>query len=393
MFSKRVRYYATESLFNVVKVIPSLAVQHFFILFEILRSLYADVDHDVRSGAQLLDKKLKEIIVMATNNGSFVFETCVPLFTRFTHITHKPTKKLTLTWLQEFVEKVLGSPVLEFLHLFLGGIFELLADATSSIRELALSFLEIVLPKLEINNDQDFEVASSSSVPDFDKIIQVLVQTMEHPDPLVRKAVMSWITRIVHAHIDDSSEDRPTDEAGNDVDTIKVRKDSPASLAVRNSLPHMLPGVLLSIGDLYDGRQTDSSLLPQFSTRSLAERTNESLQKAVIREGSAFVSHLDGLTLALREELDSPGGISSKNAPAIERKLFRADTNPDGSGIESAGWFRTADDANIIIQESAVSRLCALQWVNVVYEYVVPDEEKAQVGQVIIICVIFYNMI
>lgn len=51
-FSQRVRYYATESLFNVVKVIPGLAVQHFFILFEILRSLYADVDVDVRSGGE-----------------------------------------------------------------------------------------------------------------------------------------------------------------------------------------------------------------------------------------------------------------------------------------------------------------------------------------------------
>jgi len=72
--SQRVRYYATESLFNVIKVIPSLAVQHFFILFEILRSLYADVDVDVKSGAELLDKKLKEVIVVAMNSGQFSAE-------------------------------------------------------------------------------------------------------------------------------------------------------------------------------------------------------------------------------------------------------------------------------------------------------------------------------
>lgn len=69
--SKRVRYYAVESLFNVVKgeerepfhmcillqsnlavilfvsttpVMPSLAVEHFFILYEVLRSLFAHVD-------------------------------------------------------------------------------------------------------------------------------------------------------------------------------------------------------------------------------------------------------------------------------------------------------------------------------------------------------------
>lgn len=33
-----------QYLFLLVAVIPSLAVQHFFILFEVLRSLFADVD-------------------------------------------------------------------------------------------------------------------------------------------------------------------------------------------------------------------------------------------------------------------------------------------------------------------------------------------------------------
>lgn len=121
--SQRVRYYATESLFNVVKVIPNLAVQHFFIIFEILRSLYADVDVDVRSGAELLDKKLKEVIVGAINSGSFSADSCVPIFARFVYIRNKATKRLTLTWLQELNEKLIGTPVLEFLHLFLSGIF------------------------------------------------------------------------------------------------------------------------------------------------------------------------------------------------------------------------------------------------------------------------------
>jgi vacuole morphology and inheritance protein 14 len=106
--SQRVRYYATESLFNVVKVIPSLAVQHFFILFEILRSLYADVDPDVRSGAELLDKKLKEVIVIAMNSGSFTADACVPVFARFVYMRNKATKRLTLTWLQELNEKLIG---------------------------------------------------------------------------------------------------------------------------------------------------------------------------------------------------------------------------------------------------------------------------------------------
>ena len=183
--STRVRYYATESLFNVVKVIPSLAVQHFFILFEILRSLYADVDPDVRSGAELLDKKLKEVIVTAINSGQFTADACVPLFARFVRMRNKPTKRLTLTWLCEFSEKLIGAPILEFLHLFLGGVFAMAADPNASIRELSLGFLQSALPKLlETNEDFEYhgdgEGGSSFARVEFDKILQGLVLTMEY---------------------------------------------------------------------------------------------------------------------------------------------------------------------------------------------------------------------
>lgn len=179
--SQRVRYYATESLFNVVKVIPALAVQHFFILFEILRSLYADVDPDVRSGTEFLDKKLKDVIVGAINSGSFTVDACVPIFARFVYMRNKATKRLTLTWLQELNEKLIGSPVLEFLHLFLSGIFAMVADPNVSIRQSALAFLQSVLPKLLVDNAAFDDKGASMMKVDFDKILQSLVTTMEHP--------------------------------------------------------------------------------------------------------------------------------------------------------------------------------------------------------------------
>lgn len=180
----RVRYYATESLFNVVKVIPALAVQHFFILFEILRSLYADVDADVRSGAEFLDKKLKDVIVGAINSGSFTADACVPIFARFVYMRNKATKRLTLTWLQELNEKLIGSPVLEFLHLFLSGIFAMVADPNLSIRQSALAFLQSVLPKLLVDNAAFDDKGACMMKVDFDKILQSLVTTMEHPGKL-----------------------------------------------------------------------------------------------------------------------------------------------------------------------------------------------------------------
>ena len=116
--------------------------------------MYADVDVDVHSGAELLDKKLKEVIVGAMNSGSFSTDACVPVFARFVYMRNKATKRLTLTWLQELNEKLIGAPILEFLHLFLGGIFDMVADPSAAIRHSALAFLQSVLPKLLVVNSE-----------------------------------------------------------------------------------------------------------------------------------------------------------------------------------------------------------------------------------------------
>ena len=406
--SSRVRYYATESLFNVVKVVPPLAVQHFFILFEILRSLYADVDHDVRSGAQLLDKKLKEIIVGAINGGTFNVEQCTPLFVRFVYMKNKPTKRLTLTWLQEFSEKLVGNPLLEFVHLFLGGVFSMIADPSSSIRQLALGFLQTILPKLLNSEDSAlFEDGTASfHKVDFDKILQSLVTIMEHPDPFVRKVAMYWMSQIITAHVG-----MPSDKSKN-IQETRENDDSPqtdsekqavttlsaASISVRNSLPYVLPGILLSIGDAYHSRATnrDNYFLSTQTTQSLADQTNKCLQRVVSRDGEAFISHLDGFIVTLLEELDTPGGLGSRNVLTVERKPYRVDVKPDGSGIESTGWFRAIHGDDVVIEENAeekklkeqntisedtmmiMSRLCALEWISVLYENVVPKSLKAE---------------
>jgi len=366
--SQRVRYYATESLFNVIKVIPALAIQHFFILFEILRSLYSDVDVDVRSGAQLLDKKFKEIIVAAINNGSFTADQCVPLFARYVHVRSKPqTKRLTLTWLEANF-KLVGSPMLEFLHLFLQGIFAMVADSTTQIGELALRVLETILPQLLVTNE-DFIDKQVSQKVDFDKILQSLVTTMEHPSPIVRKVAMYWMSRIVRAHMSDSEDSKKRQLNEN---FSNHHYPSTATISVRNSLPHVLPGILLSIGD----NSKNDVVLPDLSTHLLAEQTNACLQSAVRRNGNAYISHLDGFILALREELDSP--TSRNPQPAIERKNYRPDVKSDGTGIETPGWFRSSESQEEKEDSVMMSRLCALQWITVLYESVVPDSLKAE---------------
>ena len=124
--------------------------------------------------------------------------------------------------------------------------------------------------------------------------------------------------------------------------------------------------------------------LPDETTHFLAERTNALLQDVVRRDGPAYVSHLDGFVVALREELGSPGGLGGRHPSAVERKPYGGDVKTDGTGIESAGWFRASEDNGGSRSEDrddavVMSRMCALQWIVVLYENVVPGSLKAEV--------------
>ena len=63
-------------------------------------------------------------------------------------------------------------------------------------------------------------------------------------DPFVRKVAMYWISRIVKAHMSDPLGSGEKDKRSKTTPTRSTRI-SAASMSVRNSLPHMLPGVLL----------------------------------------------------------------------------------------------------------------------------------------------------
>uniref|UniRef100_A0A493T0S5 VAC14 component of PIKFYVE complex n=1 Tax=Anas platyrhynchos platyrhynchos TaxID=8840 RepID=A0A493T0S5_ANAPP len=55
----RLRYYACEALYNIVKVARGSVLPHFNVLFDGLSKLAADPDPNVKSGSELLDRLLK----------------------------------------------------------------------------------------------------------------------------------------------------------------------------------------------------------------------------------------------------------------------------------------------------------------------------------------------
>ena len=72
----RVRYYACESLYNVAKVARQDVLLHFNTVFEGLCKLFADGDPDVKNGANLLDRLVKDIV---TESDIFDVEKFIPI--------------------------------------------------------------------------------------------------------------------------------------------------------------------------------------------------------------------------------------------------------------------------------------------------------------------------
>jgi hypothetical protein len=87
------------------------------------------------------------------------------------------------------------------------------------------------------------------------------------------------------------------------------------------------PSVWISIGDSFSNNNSNNvtaaqkdTFLPDQTTRDLAVQANTCLQEAVQNDGAAYVQHLDGFIVALREELDAPGGfVASRNSQASYR--------------------------------------------------------------------------
>jgi len=76
----RVRYYACESLYNIIKVARRSILPHFNAIFNGLATLFADMDTAVKNGANLLDGLLKDIV---TESEEFSVDEFLPLLQNY----------------------------------------------------------------------------------------------------------------------------------------------------------------------------------------------------------------------------------------------------------------------------------------------------------------------
>lgn len=93
----RVRYFASESLYNIVKVSRQAIIPSFPEIFSALSRLVADPDVSVKNASELLDRLLKDIIT--ENSQIFDLPSFVPLLRERVLTKNSFARQFLISWI------------------------------------------------------------------------------------------------------------------------------------------------------------------------------------------------------------------------------------------------------------------------------------------------------
>jgi vacuole morphology and inheritance protein 14 len=181
----RVRYYACESIYNMAKVSRQGIMAYFNPIFEGLTKLFADVDVDVKNGANLLNRLIKDIVTEADAN-TFQVDQFLPVMQNYIRRTNPFIRQLIVGWIT-LLDSLPDFSLLVYLPDFLDGLFNMLSDSNREIRQAADSALSDFLREL-----------SSSEVLEFGPIVSTLVVQCQSKERLNRLTSMTWLAELTH---------------------------------------------------------------------------------------------------------------------------------------------------------------------------------------------------
>lgn len=179
----RVRYYACESLYNIAKVARGSVLRYFNQIFDGLTKLFADVDVDVKNGANLLDRLIKDIV---TESETFHVEHFLPLLTTYIRRTNPYIRQLLVGWIT-VLDSVPDISMIDYLPDFLDGLFNMLSDSNREIRQAADSALSDFLKEVR-----------HATVIEFGPLVSILVNQSLSKDRLNRLTAITWIEELIH---------------------------------------------------------------------------------------------------------------------------------------------------------------------------------------------------
>uniref|UniRef100_A0A8C1KT38 Protein VAC14 homolog n=1 Tax=Cyprinus carpio TaxID=7962 RepID=A0A8C1KT38_CYPCA len=176
----RLRYYACEALYNIVKVARGAVLPHFNVLFDGLSKLAADPDPNVKSGSELLDRLLKDIV---TESNKFDLVAFVPLLRERIYSNNQYARQFIISWIH-VLESVPDINLLDYLPEILDGLFQILGDSSKEIRRMC----EVVLGEFLK------EIKKNPSSVKFAEMANILVI---HSNDLIQLTSMTWMREFI----------------------------------------------------------------------------------------------------------------------------------------------------------------------------------------------------
>ncbi|CAI9616589.1 unnamed protein product [Staurois parvus] len=179
----RLRYYACEALYNIVKVARGSVLPHFNVLFDGLSKLAADPDPNVKSGSELLDRLLKDIV---TESNKFDLVSFVPLLRERIYSNNQYARQFIISWIL-VLESVPDINLLEYLPEILDGLFQILGDNSKEIRKMCEVSLGEFLK----------EIKKLPESVKFAEMANILVIHCQSSDDLIQLTAMSWMREFL----------------------------------------------------------------------------------------------------------------------------------------------------------------------------------------------------
>jgi len=192
----RVRYYACESLYNISKVAGEAVLTHFHEIFDGLCKLYADVDNEVKSGVQVLDRLMKDIVTQGATK--FQVEKFVPLLASRMQYKNPFIRQLVLAWITLLLKKPEVDMVL-YLPQYLEGLFNMFGDHIRDIRHNADACLNELLKGVVSSPPQKaLQIVSDTT--------GIVVRCCFATDACSRLTALCWLHEFVSLHMQHSSQ-------------------------------------------------------------------------------------------------------------------------------------------------------------------------------------------
>lgn len=185
----RLRYYACEALYNIVKVARGAVLPHFNLLFDGLSKLAADPDPNVKSGSELLDRLLKDIV---TESNKFDLVAFVPLLRERIYSNNQYARQFIISWIH-VLECVPDIHLLDYLPEILDGLFQILGDNSKEIRRTCEVVLGEFLKEIK-------KIPSSVKFAEMANILVIHCQVADESkltNDLIQLTAMTWMREFI----------------------------------------------------------------------------------------------------------------------------------------------------------------------------------------------------